>query len=330
MDVNTIYALLSKDLAAVDQGIEDVLTSHQSELLADPIAYLLQNKGKRIRPVLVFLAAYLSQKKMGPNHYHKMVQAAVSIELIHMASLIHDDVIDDAAMRRGAPSFKSKFGNTTAVTYGVYLYSVAVSLVSQTGSVSFVQALSLAVKKMCEGELLQAQLAADRLFSEARYYEVLAGKTGALFELAAQATPLIVGSDKAQLDALTEYASHLGIAFQLTDDYLDVFGSDEELAKETGQDFIKGQLTLPMIIALKRLPSNTKEHVLKAMEAQDISGYQILKEQGVNSTLQEELYTVVLEKVNAAKLALLPFKKSEFKEALIYLVDYIFERIVKK
>lgn len=322
-----IYKLLKKDLDSVKATISSALLDGSTKDAQPVVEYLLKHQGKQIRPVMVFLSAYLLKSSLTDLEHKQLIQAAAVIELIHLASLVHDDVIDEANFRRGVKSVKSKFGNQVAVTMGVYLYSVALKLVSEIGSIPLLEELSVTVKSMCEGELLQYSLKLSQQFTEENYYSVLRSKTAVLFKTACLMGPLLFNANNQQKLDLSQFALELGYAYQLTDDYLDVFGTKQDLAKTVGQDFFQGQLTLPMIYAVESMSAEDKHLFWDYFEKHDFKGLSLMQEYLKSQMIQEQLRTVIATRISKSKQSLSSFKDSEYKSSLLFLSDYVAQRM---
>ena len=216
--------------------------------LARHAADTLAAGGKRLRPMLVFIGA-------GDGNSERLVQAAVAVELLHMATLVHDDVLDRATLRRGRPTVFAAGGIGAATATGDLLFSRAFAELTATGSAPAVSALSSASSALARGELMQRGDAWSDGVSEERYLERCELKTARLFEAACRLGALLGGPGEAAADALGTYGSRIGIAFQILDDVLDVAGPTERTGKVRGADLLDGTVTLPLILARRRDPS---------------------------------------------------------------------------
>ncbi len=235
---------LAGDLGAVNAMIRARMASEHAPRIPQVTAHLIEAGGKRLRPMLTLAAARL-MGYAGPFHIH----LAATVEFIHTATLLHDDVVDESDKRRGRPTANLLWDNTSSVLVGDYLFARAFQLMVETGSLRVLDILANAAATIAEGEVLQLTAARDLATTEDTYLKVVRGKTAALFSAATQAGGVIAGAGAAQVAALFAYGDALGVAFQIVDDLLDWEGSDA-LGKNRGDDFREGKMTLPVIRAV--------------------------------------------------------------------------------
>ena len=221
-------------------------------------------QGKRLRPALAHLAAQAAPRADAarPNENENEneneaedlhVKMAAIVELIHLTTLVHDDVIDEASLRRRGPTVNARWDNETAVILGDYLFASAWKVLTSLPDLRPLAILSATTRLMCEGELMQISCRrSDEALSEARYLEIISKKTAELFRAAAYLGALLAGAAPEQAAALGEYGFHIGMAFQITDDCLDLVGTEQQMGKSLGTDLDKGHLTLPVIHALRQ------------------------------------------------------------------------------
>ena len=241
-----IRGTVTADLASVDATIRRELAS--DVVLVNQVSeYIIGAGGKRLRPLLVLLAARAAgAPPLGPQ-----VMAAVVIEFIHTATLLHDDVVDGSHQRRGRDTANEVWGNSASVLVGDFLYSRAFQMMVRLKSLRVMEIMADATNVIAEGEVLQLMNAHDPDTSESRYLEVIYRKTARLFESGAQIAAVLAGADPAVERALASYGRHLGNAFQLVDDSLDYRGSPAERGKNVGDDLAEGKPTLPLIHAMR-------------------------------------------------------------------------------
>ena len=239
-----LTALVAPELEAVNQTIRARMQSEHAPRIPELSAHLIEAGGKRLRPVLTLAAA----KMCGYDGDHQ-VRLAAAVEFIHTATLLHDDVVDESAQRRGRPTANILWDNQSSVLVGDYLFSRSFQLMVETGSLRVLGILSNASAVIAEGEVLQLSAQHDLSGGEARYYQVIRGKTAELFAAAAEAGGVIAGAGEDRVRALRDYGDALGIAFQLVDDLLDYGGSAAAMGKNVGDDFREGKATLPVLIA---------------------------------------------------------------------------------
>ncbi len=231
-------------MAEVDGALRASLASDVA-LVRQVGEYIIQSGGKRLRPALLVLSA----SACGYSGRHHYTMAAV-IEMIHTATLLHDDVVDESSLRRGHATANATFGNAASVLVGDFLYSRAFQLMVGLGSMRVLEIVSNATNVIAEGEVLQLVNAGDASLDEARYLGVIQRKTAKLFEAAAQLGAVLAGASPERESALARYGMHLGTAFQLIDDVLDYSGELNAIGKNLGDDLAEGKMTLPLIRAL--------------------------------------------------------------------------------
>jgi octaprenyl-diphosphate synthase len=234
------------DLEATDQFITTELES-SIPLVNHIINYILSCGGKRIRPLLVLLSARACQHQ-GQQH----VNLAAAIELIHTATLLHDDVVDNSSLRRGHETAHTIWGNEASVLVGDFLYSRSFQWIVKLQNLTVMNIFADATNLIAEGEILQLINCHDPDTTEASYFEVIQRKTGKLFEVGSQLGPAIAACSPNELAAMQQYGMHFGIAYQLIDDALDYNASTEEIGKNIGNDLAEGKPTLPLIHALRQ------------------------------------------------------------------------------
>jgi octaprenyl-diphosphate synthase len=260
MQLNDIRALVAADLAAVDAEIRRQLAS--DVLLVNQVGeYIVGGGGKRLRPLLVVLAARAAGARSGTH-----IPVAALIEFIHTATLLHDDVVDESARRRGRETANEAFGNPASVLVGDFLYSRAFQMMATLDSAAVIRVMADATNTIAAGEVMQLMNSGDPDATEVRYMEVIYRKTARLFEAGAQIAAIIAGAPARTEAALTAYGKHLGIAFQLIDDALDYRGDAEELGKNIGDDLAEGKPTLPLIHALRHADAREAAMIRRAIE----------------------------------------------------------------
>lgn len=243
-----LYGPVADDMILV----EDLLESAKQVDLAPlkrMLDFALHARGKRLRPALVLLAGHL-----GDYNLNKLVPLGAAIELLHTASLVHDDVVDGAESRRGRPTSNAVFDNALTVLLGDYMFANAAEMVTRTGSLRVTRLFALALMRMTTGELDQDAAAFDVGKDIQNYLARISGKTAALFANATEGGAILGGSDESTVEALRQYGHAAGMAFQIVDDVLDYTGSDEQLGKPAGSDLREGTITLPALLFIERYP----------------------------------------------------------------------------
>jgi len=259
-DINAVRDQLDDDWPAVNREIMSNLSSDVA--LVNSVAhYIINSGGKRLRPLLVLLAARACGYQ-GDKH----VLAAVIVEFIHTATLLHDDVVDGSALRRGQDTANTVFGNQASVLVGDFLYSRSFQLMVSVGQMRIMDVLADATNTIAEGEVLQLMNCNDPDTSEQQYLDVIYRKTGKLFEAGTLIGAVLAGQTRAVEEALADYGRALGTAFQLVDDALDYDSTAEELGKNIGDDLAEGKPTLPLIHALRHATAEEQLMLRDAVE----------------------------------------------------------------
>ena len=296
--------------------------SSSNLLLQDVIAHIRQKSGKMMRPMLVLLAAKLLGD-VRPATLH----AAAALELLHTASLVHDDVVDESTERRGQLSVNAVFNNKVAVLTGDYLLATALLQAASTRHLDIIDLISVLGRELAEGELLQLSNVQNQQFSEEVYFEVIRKKTAMLFAACTQAGALSVGADAAETETLRKFGEYIGLCFQIKDDIFDYYDS-KEIGKPTGNDMLEGKLTLPVLYAL----NSTHDAEATAIALRVKSGKATLDEIGRliafakdNGGIEYARQTMRCHRDRA--LALLDnVSESDVKTALAAYIDYVVER----
>jgi octaprenyl-diphosphate synthase len=291
--------------------------------LVDLIArYILRQKGKRVRPLLVLLSA-----KVCGGITDSSYRAATLIEMLHTATLVHDDVVDDADTRRGLASINAVWKNKVAVLMGDYLLSRGLLLALQYQDHYFLNATSNAVKRMSEGELLQIQKSRHLNIDEPTYLKIISDKTASLFSACTDIGAASATDDAAQRQHMQEFGENIGLAFQIRDDLLDYLGRKSILGKPTGEDIKEKKLTLPLIYALSHTDKKNAKHALRLIKAgatkkeiEWILNF-VIEAGGVEYSLRRaEVFAA------NARQSLFGFPDSPAKTSLLQFVDYVIQR----
>lgn len=260
-----IRDLVEADYQAVNQFVIEQL--HSSVPLVENIGhYIVEAGGKRLRPILVLLAA----RSCGIDNKQHIPLAAV-IEFIHTATLLHDDVVDMSDLRRGRPTVNAEWNNPSSVLVGDFIYSRAFQILVDIGDMRIMEIIADTTNKIAEGEVLQLIAKNNPDASESGYMQVIRNKTAILFQAAAQCGAILAGADSVTEEALKKFGMHLGIAFQLIDDVLDYAGDTEAMGKNIGDDLAEGKPTLPLIHAMQHANEADRQLITTCIQKQDIS-----------------------------------------------------------
>lgn len=324
--LTALQAALAGDMAACDQTIVTRMAS-PVDLIPRLAAHIVAAGGKRLRPLLTLAAARLSGYPAAPAGL-RHVQLAACVEFIHTATLLHDDVVDESVLRRGLASANAVFGNKPSVLVGDFLFARAFELMVTDGSLHVLAILSRASATIAEGEVLQLITQNDLSTTEARYLDVVRGKTAALFAAACQVGAVVADQPAAQEAALADYGLNLGIAFQLVDDALDYAADQAALGKTVGDDFREGKVTLPILIAAAAADAAEDRFWRRTIEA----GEQTEGDLAIALALMERHGAIRLtlaragEFVATAKRALEIFPPSPFRHHLGAIADFTLSR----
>lgn len=319
-DLEAVRDLVGDDWNAVNREIHQQLRSDVA--LVNSVAhYIVGSGGKRLRPLMVLLAARACGYS-GDKH----VLAAAIIEFIHTATLLHDDVVDESDLRRGHETANSVFGNQASVLVGDFLYSRAFQMMVQVGQMRIMDVLADATNTIAEGEVLQLMNCHDPETTESRYMQVIYRKTAKLFEAGMQIGAILADQTRAVEDALLEYGKHVGMAFQLVDDALDYQADRSELGKNIGVDLSEGKPTLPLIHALQRGSPREQVVIRRAIEQGGLDEIDtILAAIGTTGALAYT-FSVARESSRQAVAALARVPDSLFKDALMQLAGFAVDR----
>ena len=260
-----IHSLMKSDMEKTDNILIDRLNSNV-DLINQMSHYIIASGGKRIRPLLLLLCARATN--YGGTEHHAM---AVVIELIHTATLLHDDVVDESTTRRNQDTANELWGNAASVLVGDFLYSRAFEILVEPNSMSIMRILSKATNQIAEGEVLQLLNIRNANVSQTKYFNVIEQKTARLFEAACKIGALLSDSSEKTINSLGDFGLHLGIAFQIIDDALDYESNSTTMGKEVGDDLSEGKITLPMIYALEKTSGSENKILRDAIKTADAS-----------------------------------------------------------
>lgn len=257
--ITCIQSLIDKEMGQVDRLIRDALSS-EALLINQVLQYLIDAGGKRVRPMIVLLCA----QALGYQGSHHQILAA-TIELIHMATLLHDDVVDESALRRGCDTAHIRFGNAASILVGDFLYSRAFQMMVTCQSMRVMEALSSATNAIAEGEVLQLMNIGNFDMSESDYLKIIRFKTGKLFETAACLGAILSDANRAIEKSLACFGMHLGTAFQVIDDIFDYVGDPNKIGKNPKTDLSEGKPTLPLIYFMSHQDTPEKARHIREM-----------------------------------------------------------------
>lgn len=322
-DIAPLVELTRADMERVNQLILSK-TGSDVEMIPEVAKHLIDSGGKRLRPMLTLAASRLFGYE-GEHH----ITLAASVEFMHTATLLHDDVVDESDMRRGKQAARMVWGNQASVLVGDFLLGQAFRMMVDAGSMEALDVLSTASTVIAEGEVMQLAAAQSMETTEDDYMAVIRGKTAALFSAAAEVGPILADAPKASRDALRSFGLNLGLAFQLIDDALDYGGTKADLGKNIGDDFFEGKITLPVLLAYRRGSSEEREFWRNAMES-DASdeaalerALELLKQHGslADTVARARHYG------SMACDALAPLPDGGYKQAMLDVVEFCVSRV---
>ena len=317
--------LLAADMDAVNALIQTRMASKHAPRIPEVTAHLVNAGGKRLRPLLTLACAKLFDYA-GPYHVH----LAATVEFIHTATLLHDDVVDESAQRRGRPTANLLWDNKSSVLVGDYLFSRSFQLMVATGSLQVLDILANASATIAEGEVLQLTAAQDLRTTEDIYLQVVRGKTAALFSAATQVGGVISNASDAECQALYDYGDALGVAFQIVDDLLDVVGDTKATGKNVGDDFRERKLTLPLIKAIAAADDHEKVFWKRTIEKGDQQdgdlehAINLMHKHGAIDATRND----ALAWAKRAQDALATLPQGQINSLLSSLTQYVVDRIV--
>ena len=320
--IGRLLDLTASDMARVNELILSRAGS-DVEMIPEIANHLISSGGKRLRPMVTLAAAQMFGYA-GEGH----VKLATSVEFMHTATLLHDDVVDESGMRRGRKTARMIWGNQASVLVGDFLLGQAFRMMVDVGSLDALDVLSTAASVIAEGEVMQLAAAQNLETTEDEYLAVIRAKTAALFSAAAEVGPIIAGASRSERAAFRSYGTNLGLAFQLIDDALDYGGSSAELGKKVGDDFREGKITLPVVLAYRRGSESERAFWQRALERGEIGEGDLEKAIGLLRSHHAIEDTVERARHfgSVSRDALAPLPESPHKDALLEVVDFCIER----
>jgi octaprenyl-diphosphate synthase len=319
-----LSVFLAKDMNDVNALIHDRMTSENAPRIPEITAHLIDAGGKRIRPMMTLAAARMFGYE-GDGH----VKLAATVEFIHTATLLHDDVVDESSKRRGRPTANLLWDNKSSVLVGDYLFARAFQLMVEPGNLRALTILSNAAALIAEGEVLQLTAAQNLATDEDTYMKVVRGKTAALFSAATQVGPVLVGATEAQVQAMFDFGDALGVCFQIVDDYLDYGGAGDAIGKNLGDDFRERKLTLPVIRAIAAADATERtfwDRTIARGEQRDGDLEQAMSLLARHGTMESTRQTA-LDWAARAKTALNAAPDHPLSGMLADLADFVVERV---
>ncbi|PZM07770.1 polyprenyl synthetase family protein [Rhizobium tubonense] len=322
----SIKPLVDLTKADMERANQLILSKAGSDvqMIPEVAEHLISSGGKRLRPMLTIASSLLFGYK-GDNH----IKLATSVEFLHTATLLHDDVVDESDLRRGRSTARMIWGNQASVLVGDFLLGQAFRMMVEVGSLEALDVLSSAACVIAEGEVLQLSVSKNMETTEDDYLSVIRAKTAALFAAAAEVGPIVANASKSDRNALKSYGTNLGLAFQLVDDALDYGGKAADLGKNVGDDFREGKITLPVILSYRRGTEDERAFWRDAIEGGNSSDANLEKALGL-ITKYGALSDTISRAVHygtIARDALAPLPDTPWKSALLEVIDFCIERV---
>ncbi len=322
--VEQLSAALSSEMEAVNGLIRTRMVSEHAPRIPEVTAHLVEAGGKRLRPLLTLAAARMFDYR-GAHH----VSLAATVEFIHTATLLHDDVVDESPQRRGRPTANLLWDNKSSILVGDFLFSRAFQLMVETGCIRVLDVLANAAALIAEGEVLQLTASHDLRTDGKLYLRIIRGKTAALFSAATEVGGVIAGADDARIRALFRYGDALGIAYQITDDLLDYGEDAQTTGKIAGNDFHQRKLTLPVIKAVEKADERERAFWRRVIEQNDKcdgdygQALSLLDRHGAMESARRD----AVSWISLAKEAILELPPHEFRDILYDLADHVADRV---
>jgi geranylgeranyl pyrophosphate synthase len=316
--LSEIYEPVQEDLKKVEQSLEDIANAEHS-VLAELLAYTLKTGGKRVRPALTLLAG-----KFYVYDLALLVPMAAAIELLHTATLVHDDIVDNSPVRRGRPTVCRAWGESSALLLGDYLFAKAGSLVAGTGNLRAVKLFSETLMTISSGELKQTAVTSAMARLRDYYFAWIGAKTACLFSTSTESGAILSQAPEEAIQNVKEYGHNLGMAFQIVDDVLDFIGKEDELGKPVGSDLREGTLTLPTIIFAEYYPGD--DLIKNFFGKRDTADVMPAVEKICNSPVIDDCLTLAADFSLKARYAAEKLPDKRARKSLIDLTGYIVER----
>jgi len=319
----SLYGQIQDELEAVEEKLGAIgMKSSVAEpsLLMELLGHILEAPGKRTRPAITILAS-----KFHPYDHDLPVIMAAAVELLHIATLIHDDMVDNSPTRRGKATVSSKWGENVAVLLGDYVFATSATIVCDTKNVRVIRRFSETIMELSSGELSEISASFNWNIPRESYWQRIYDKTASLFSTAAESGAVLSGAPENLVQSLKSYGYNLGMAFQIVDDILDFQGTEDEVGKPVGNDLLQGTITLPSILLMERYPNdNPIKKLFESVEKDD--NLKRVIEMIQNSDIIPQSYSVAADLSHKATQALETLPDSSYKRSLADLAAYVMER----
>ena len=331
MELSAIYKPVRGDLELLQGKLDATLKASDVDLARQVGAFIAESPGKRIRPALVALSARAAQTNGTQAGGGDLIGVAAAMELVHVASLIHDDVIDKSPLRHNRPTVNIKWKEEVGILFGDYVYSMAIGLIAKSGNGTIFTCLSDTVTLMCEGQLAQVTQRYNYDLSKDAYISIVSKKTASLFAACCRIGGVLAGGEKQTIDSLAEYGLNMGIAYQIIDDYRDVIDLRGRLGKDPGQDILLGEMTLPIMNLIAVTKDENKAELIELLKA-ELSPETMDKIRGefLASDAAAMTRKAIMDYIGKANDSLTRLADSECKTSLAGLVDVLAAKITEE
>lgn len=312
---------LSPAMKVLDDFLQQQVHAFEPEV-REIVSFCLERSGKRIRPILLFLAG-----NQGDRPHPDLVRAAAVIEMVHLATLVHDDILDEAEMRHGLPTVSRRYGPQTAVLLGDALFAQAVHLSTEFSDTTVCRLVSAATRQVCSGEIAQTSRRDFTPISRETYFRLIQMKTAELFRVSCHLGAFLSGQNPDLVEGVARFGNHLGIGYQIYDDLADFFAFEDKAGKTLGTDWQSGKLTLPTLLYLEKLTPAEKEDFIQQARRGGGLDFTSSKEKMEESGIFDAVAQVIYEQIKLARQALLPFNGHPIPRGLRPLGDYLEEKV---
>jgi octaprenyl-diphosphate synthase len=316
------FALLAPHMAALDRFLQQQLGAFEPEIRA-MVNYCIDTSGKRIRPALVFLSGWKEPEAVSPD----LVRAAAVVELVHLATLVHDDIMDAAEVRRSRRTAMLEFGPTAAVLLGDALFAHALHLATHFPTTEVCAAVSESTRRVCAGEIVQSLRRRSTDLTPADYQRIIDLKTAELFRVSCYLGARLSGSEDGYVDAVDRFGRHLGIAYQIYDDLADFFGREENIGKTLGNDLASGKLTLPLFALMDRLPPYERASLSGEIGGRQPTQPALRRKQMRDLGVFDAVEEAVVGEISAARAALAEWPGHSPTHHLLALGDVVLAQV---
>jgi octaprenyl-diphosphate synthase len=317
-----VFALLAPHMTELDAFLRKQLIAFEPEIraMAD---YCIDTSGKRIRPSLVFLSGWRDPQTVSPD----LVKVAAVVELVHLATLVHDDIMDEAEVRRSRDTAAKRYGPTPAVLLGDALFAHALNLATEFPTTEVCAAVSESTRRVCSGEIVQTLRRGTTNVSREDYYRVIDLKTAELFRVSCHLGAKLSGATPEFVEAATRFGRHLGVAYQIYDDLADYFGDQGRIGKTLGTDLASGKLTLPLFALLDRMPPQERWDLLDEIVGKRDPQLDLRLKQMSSTGVFDEVSGAVYAEIDAATQSLAAWKEEPASRLLLQLCDVLRDQV---